>query len=182
MMKSTRWRDCLEIWCVESNSNFSSESVVVNIGKVLDLDINVNDISIAYPLPNCSSEALPKIIVKFTRRDLRNAFCCKRKELPDLKPSQRPDLNGFIVGENIYISESLTEGRKRLYGAINRFRKSINWTFIWSQNGWIYIRKDKTANIRSYLYSTMKVLKISRSAFSVAELVDPCCQVFCFFF
>ena len=42
-------------------------------------------------------------------------------------------------------SESLTERRKKLYGAINRFRKSIKWKFIWSQNGWIYVRKDKTA-------------------------------------
>ena len=61
--------DCLEISCVKSNANFSSESIVVNIGKALDLDINVNDISIAHP-----REALPKIIVKFTLRDVRNAL------------------------------------------------------------------------------------------------------------
>ena len=30
---------------------------------------------------------------------------------------------------------------------MNRIRKIIKWNskFIWSQNGWIYIRKDKTA-------------------------------------
>jgi len=118
-------QNCLEISCVRSNANFSSESILVNIGKALDLDLNDNDISIAHPLPSYSNEALPKIIVKFTRRDVRNVVYGKRNALPELKPSQRPDLNGFIVGENIYISESLTERRKKLYGAVNRYRKSI---------------------------------------------------------
>ena len=124
--------DCLEISCVKSNANFSSESILVNIGKALDLDTKDNDISIAHPLPSYSNEALPKIIVKFTRRDVRNAVYGKRNALPELKPSQRPDLNGFIntVGENIYISESLTERRKKLYGTVNRYRKSIKWKFI----------------------------------------------------
>jgi len=138
-------RDCLEISGVKPNANFSSEAIVVSIAKALDLDINESDISIAHPLPTYNSEALAKIIVKFTRRNVRNALYGKRKALAELKPSQRPDLNGFIVGENIYISESLTERRKKLYGAVNRFRKSIKWKFIWSQNGRIYIRKDKTA-------------------------------------
>lgn len=88
--------DCLEISCVKSNANFSSESILVNIGKALDLDINDNDISIAHPLPSYSNEALPKFIAKFTRRYVRNAVYGKRNAPPELKPSQRPDLNGSL--------------------------------------------------------------------------------------
>ena len=42
--------------CLKSNANFSSESILVNIGKALDLDINDNDISIAHPLPSYINE------------------------------------------------------------------------------------------------------------------------------
>ena len=41
---------------------------------------------------------------------------------------------------------------------------------------------EMTRQLSSSLYSTIKILENSISAFSVAELVDPCCQVFCFFF
>ena len=41
---------------------------------------------------------------------------------------------------------------------------------------------EMTRQLSSSLYSTMKILENSISAFSVAELVDPCCRVFCFFF
>ena len=49
-----------------------------------------------------------------------------------------------IVGKNIYISESLTPQRKKLYGDINKFRKEIMWKFIWSHNGRIYLKKNET--------------------------------------
>ena len=41
---------------------------------------------------------------------------------------------------------------------------------------------EMTRQLSSSLYSTIKILENSISSFSVAELVDPCCQVFCFFF
>lgn len=95
MMESMGYGSIYEA-CLKSNANFSSESILVNIGKALDIDINDNDISIAHPLPSYINEALPKIIVKFTRRDVRNAVYGKRNALPELKPSQRPDLNGLL--------------------------------------------------------------------------------------
>lgn len=100
--------DCLEISCVKSNANFSSEFILVNIGKALDLDINDNDISIAHPLPSYSNEALPKIIVKFTRRDVR--VYGKRNTPPELKPSQRPDLMAYCGREHLHLR--IFDGKK----------------------------------------------------------------------
>lgn len=73
--------DCLEISCVKSNANFSSESILVNIGKALDLDTKDNDTSIAHPLPSYSNEALPKIIVKFYTTG-RTECCLWQKKCP----------------------------------------------------------------------------------------------------
>ena len=59
MMESMGYGSIYEA-CLKSNANFSSESILVNIGKALDLDINDKDISIAHPLPSYINEALPK--------------------------------------------------------------------------------------------------------------------------
>ena len=42
-------RDCLEISGVKSNAEFSSENIVESIGKVLNVSVTENDISVAHP-------------------------------------------------------------------------------------------------------------------------------------
>ena len=74
-------RDCLEISGVKPNAEYSSEAIVESIGKVLKVKIEEKDISIAHPLPTFNKDALPKIIVKFTRRNVRNKFYAERKTL-----------------------------------------------------------------------------------------------------
>ena len=74
-------RDCLEISGVKPNTEYSSENIVESIGKVLNVNVTDADISIAHPLPSYKKDALPKLIVKFTRRNVRNEFYAKRKVL-----------------------------------------------------------------------------------------------------
>ena len=133
-------RDCLEISGVKPNTEYSSENIVESIGKVLNVNVTEADISIAHPLPSYKKDALPKLIVKFTRRNVRNEFYAKRKFLAGKNLPADPVLKNFLVGKNIYISESLTPQRKKL----NKFRKEIMWKFIWSHNGRIYIKKNET--------------------------------------
>ena len=137
-------RDCLEISGVKPNTEYSSENIVESIGKVLNVNVTDADISIAHPLPSYKKDALPKLIVKFTRRNVRNEFYAKRKVLAGKNLQADPVLKKFIVGKNIYISESLTPQRKKLYGDINKFRKEIMWKYIWSHNGRIYLKKNET--------------------------------------
>ena len=137
-------RDCLEISGVKPNTEYSSEKIVESIGKVLNVNVTDADISIAHPLPSYKKDALPKLIAKFTRRNVRNEFYAKRKVLAGKNLQADPVLKKFIVGKNIYISESLTPQRKKLYGDINKFRKEIMWKFIWSHNGRIYLKKNET--------------------------------------
>ena len=41
--------DCLEISGVKSNAEFSSENIVESIGKVLNVSVTENDVSVAHP-------------------------------------------------------------------------------------------------------------------------------------
>lgn len=146
-------RDCLEISGVKPNAEYSSEAIVESIGKVLKVNIEEKDISTAHPLPTFNKDALPKIIVKFTRRNVRNKFYAERKTLAGKNLKDNPHVRKFLVGDSIYISESLTPRRKKLYGNINKFRKKLKWKFIWSHNGRIYIKKNEGTTER-YAFDT----------------------------
>lgn len=146
-------RDCLEISGVKPNAEYSSEAIVESIGKVLKVKIEEKDISTAHPLPTFNKDALPKIIVKFTRRNVRNKFYAERKTLAGKNLKDNPHVRKFLVGDSIYISESLTPRRKKLYGDINKFRKKLKWKFIWSHNGRIYIKKNEGTTER-YAFDT----------------------------
>lgn len=146
-------RDCLEISGVKPNAEYSSEAIVESIGKVLKVKIEEKDISTAHPLPTFNKDALPKIIVKFTRRNVRNKFYAERKTLAGKNLKDNPHVRKFLVGDSIYISESLTPRRKKLYGNINKFRKKLKWKFIWSHNGRIYIKKNEGTTER-YAFDT----------------------------
>ena len=103
-----------------------------------------HDISIAHPIPTFSSAAPPKIIVKFTRRSVRNTFYSNRRKLANKKASDLPDL-GLESSTNVYISESLTPYKKKLFGAVNREKKRLKWKFIWTFNGRIFIKNTESS-------------------------------------
>jgi len=143
-------RDCLEISGVKPNAEYNSENIVESIGKVLNVNLTEKDISVAHPVPSYNKEALPKIIVKFTRRNVRNEFYAKRKVLAGKNLSEDPVVRCFLVGKNIYISESLTPERKKLYGDVNKYRKKLMWKFIWSHNGRIYVKKNESTEQHAF--------------------------------
>ena len=140
-------RDCLEILRVKPNAEFSSENIVESITKVQNVSVTENDISFAHPLPSYmyKKDALPKLIVKFTGTNVRDEFYAERKVFASKNLLEDPVLKSFLVGKKIYISESLTPQRKKLYGDINKYRKKLMWKFIWSHNGRVYVKKIEAA-------------------------------------
>ena len=83
-------RDCLEITGVQPNDDCSCEEIISSIGKLLDLEIDGDDISIAHILPAYHKDKYPpKIIVKFTRRTTRNTLLLQPKEIGGKKGEGR---------------------------------------------------------------------------------------------
>ena len=81
------------------------------VGQTIGVQLKEEDISTSHPLPTFKEGALPKIIVKFTRRDTKNSFYTNRRKLIDKKASDLSDL-GITAESKVYISESLTRYKK----------------------------------------------------------------------
>ena len=65
-------RDCLEISGVPPSESYSSNDIARSVGKLIGIQVSDGDISTAHPVPTFKTDALPKIVVKFVRRDVHN--------------------------------------------------------------------------------------------------------------
>lgn len=139
-------RDCLEISGVKAKDEAYAESVVEAIGSHIGSPVTKADISIAHPLPSSrNAKAPPKLIVKFTSRKVRNHFYANRKKLAKTKAQDIPSLN-LRSTSMIFISESLTPKRRRLFGEVNKIKKQRKWKYIWTTNGKIFLKeKDQSS-------------------------------------
>lgn len=147
-------RDCLEIAGIAPNEELTCEGIVRSVGNAIGVAVSDTDISVTHPIPSFNAAAPPKLIVKFTRREVRDRFYSNRKKLARKQIKDIPGL-GSDHGR-VYISESLTPSRKKLFGEINKIKKSRKWKFIWTQNGRIFIREAE--NTRIYGFNTKEDL------------------------
>ena len=81
-------RDCLEITRVMANEDCSAEAIVTSVGNLIRVPLQENDTSVAHPISTYKEDAPPKIIVKFTRRCVRDKFYSNRRNLARKKASK----------------------------------------------------------------------------------------------
>ena len=95
------------------------------------------------PFQGFPSETSP-IIVKFTSRSSRDIFFEARKKLKSI--TIIGDF-GYKLVENsknkIFVNESLTINRKKLFGKTREACTSKRFKYTWTRNGTIYVKKDK---------------------------------------
>ena len=145
-------RECLEIRGVPTTHGEDTNEIVRKIGTLIDADVNDTDISISHRIPLSSngesaSTSLtslvrhPAIVVKFTNRRIRDRFY---KARPKLKSCNISDIGLGRFGEDkIYIQESLTESKRKLFKKCLKFRKDHKYKFIWTYYGVIYLRRNE---------------------------------------
>ena len=73
-------RDCLEISGIAPNEELSCKGVVRSVENAIDVSVSDMDILVSHPIPSFNTTAPPKIIVKFTRREIRDRFYYHRNE------------------------------------------------------------------------------------------------------
>ena len=132
-------RDCLEIADIKATSECPAEAIVESVAKAIGVLVNKEDISIAHPIPSYNTAAQPKIIVKFTRRSLRNTFIQTGKSWP---AREQVTFRTLILNP-MQMSTSLTSYKKKLFGDVNKEKKRLKWKFIWTYNGRIFIRNTE---------------------------------------
>jgi hypothetical protein len=162
-------RDCLEITGVNASDEEASVDAVKAISELLEIPpVTDADISIAHPLPTYSNGP-PKIIVKFTRRSVRNKFYANRKKLYGVEtkdlPTSRQELK---TGSKIYIGESLTPKKRKLFGEVNRYRKDMKWRYIWTNNSKIFL-KEGEQTVKHSIETKEDLIKLQSSNEAIAR-------------
>lgn len=136
-------RDCIEVVGTKAKTAEECKKITTALAKDMGIALEMNDISTSHPLPTSKGKA-NKFIVKFSRREVKDKFYSNRQKVAGRKPSSLPTVKSVTQSdEKIFISESLTPLRKKLFGSANTARKSLRWKFIWTNNGRIYLKKNE---------------------------------------
>ena len=132
-----------------------TDQIVKDIGDLLDVDIDDDDISISHRLPDYKSKDAsdeqpcqpPVIIAKFVRREVKDRLYCSRLRLKDKTIKDLDDFSDGDKDNGIFISENLTQTRRKLFKACLKVRKELNFKIISTTNGRIYLKKHARSRL-----------------------------------
>ena len=110
----------------------ATNEIILKVAHLVDPEhlLQDDDISIRHPLPSREG-AIPPIIVKFCRRNMRDRIYNARREL-STKTAQ--DL-AFPHNNKLYINESLTPKLRELLYKVKTFKRNNQFKFVWTRNG-----------------------------------------------
>ncbi|XP_068714183.1 uncharacterized protein [Montipora foliosa] len=141
-------RDCLEINGVPISSYENPNQLVKEVGLLAGVEIDDRHIVAAHKLPD-SKNVKNRLLVKFIQRDKREELYKHRKNLVEKNISHLPsveDGNG-----KIFINESLTSYRKRLFGRIREYKRNNNLKYLWTSNGKIMLKVNDTSPTQAFV-------------------------------
>ena len=154
-------RECLEIKGIPVVPDEDTNKIVTQVGSLLDVEIGKGDISVSHRNPSKGKRDDPhSIIVKFTRRDVRDKLYKAKKKLKAFTTANLSLQTVTATDNKIFISESLTKTNKDLFNKALDLRKELNFKFIWTSYGKIFIRKNADSPVRKI--TSLKDLDIIR--------------------
>ena len=131
-------RESLEIRGIPTTLKENTDEIVKSIGSLLDVKIEEQDISVSHRMPlsinkpnaappgsSRSSRDMPVIVVKFTNRNVRDRLYRVRSNLKNFTVGDI-GLGRFGDGK-IFIQESLTARRRKLFKQCLEIRKKFNY-------------------------------------------------------
>lgn len=134
-------RNNLEISGIPEAASEDLHYTAIKIAKQMGVDITPTDIDVVHRIPT-RAKGMPKpILVKFVRRDIRDAILQGKVGMARL----RTGMLGFAQDNPIYISEHLTPKMQALAKRARRL-KPKGCEFVWIKNGCLYVRKTKTSS------------------------------------
>lgn len=157
--------NCLEINGVIEESNEDIIGVVKKIGETLGVQIDSNGIDACHRLGAKRSDRTRGIIVKFTRRVIKDEILSKRRarrnfNTKDIGITDRP-------ADVIYINENLTQARKRVFNAAREMKRKDMLKYVWVRNGKVLVRADEGERV--VVLSTMEQVAKLESALSTRQ-------------
>ena len=124
--------------------------ITLELANSLGVELEEEDISIAHRLPkkervgktrsSNDSKKHSTIIVRFVSRTKRNEIYASRFKAKAIKAFPMDKM------EHLFINENLTQRTKRLFWLTKQKAKKLNYNFIWTNNGQIYVRETVDSN------------------------------------
>lgn len=135
-------RNCVEIHGVPESPNENVMNVVQEIGQGLNRPISEDMVDACHRLHSPGGRIGPRpIIVKFVRRSDKEALIKSRATKRNFSTRHMGRTDDFPI----WIRESLTATRRRLFKAARDFAAKEKFKFAWTKNGKIFLRKNESS-------------------------------------
>lgn len=160
-------RDSIEICGIPLKKKEDLKQVVVDICKKMNLVMTKGRISTAHRLKVSDKyKGHPPVIVKFAFRDSRNEVFDLRNTAKDINRSKEWGIHNI---RSLFINESLTFEKKKLFRDLKRYTKENNISlYVWPYHGNIYVR-EKTNNAPRIQIDSLQDLKDLQSGRRAAD-------------
>lgn len=138
--------NCVEIHGIPQAPTEDVISVVKDVGKALDMTITDSMIDACHRLkrrPGAGAQQTPGIVVKFVRRLDKEELLKKRR----IKHNFSTRHMNLSTDSPIYINESLSPARRRLFVLARDIKRSKNFKYLWVRGGKIFLRREDGAPV-----------------------------------
>ncbi|XP_077865439.1 uncharacterized protein LOC144352006 [Saccoglossus kowalevskii] len=153
-------RNNLIIQGIPEKEDEITDDIVVQVAEAVGVHVSEHDIDISHRLPRNREQATSNIIVRFTRRTVRNQLYKAKKNMHSKTTSDLGIAGLRDTNNKIYINEQLTEKGKKLFHEANIKRKAAKWKYLWTDNGKILARKE-SGSLAVKISSLQDVQRIS---------------------
>ncbi|XP_077989357.1 uncharacterized protein LOC144443689 [Glandiceps talaboti] len=136
-------RENIEIHGIPEIQDERTDDITLAVLQPIYPGITINDIQVTHRIGKQQQDRRRHrpIIVRFVNRRIRDKVYKDRKRMKHTTT----DKLGYETKNNIYINENLTSRKRNLMKKANDRRKTLNYKFLWTQNGNIYTRKDQSS-------------------------------------
>lgn len=143
--KQKQLQNNLVITGISEVENENLKQIVMEIGKVLEVNIQEEDIQhVERKFTTSKNSGFPKsIIIQFKKENLKNEILTQNKT----KRINTRSLNNTCEKRNIYIQQQLTKRRQYLYKLARDLKRENLIKYAWVKDGEIYIRKTDSSKI-----------------------------------
>lgn len=137
----------LEIQNVPESSNENLVNIVSGIGSHIGVPIDSSSLNYVTRVPTKIANKPKNIIVRFVSKIKRDDFlaACRSMRRSNTNPLKGLRVDG--VADEIFVNEHLTIQNKILFKETRTVARSKGYSFVWTQNGNILVRKDQTSKI-----------------------------------
>nr|XP_039255163.1 uncharacterized protein LOC120332026 [Styela clava] len=133
--------DNLESHGIAPNINEDTDNLVMEIGKMINVEIKPSDISITHRSPTRNSKIHKPIVAKFTNRKIRSKILKNRHLI-----KSAANTTSIRNMAKVFIVENLTDKNKNLFYQAKLLKKRCGYAFLWTSNGKVLMRKNKDTN------------------------------------